>query len=273
MKRQILISILLCGLWACNSATKQVEQQADSLLSETERMIRHDSLDMAQTWIDSLIGHYPEQTLQRRRARALGDSIRYIKDCRTLLHTDSALQLLSEEMERQQGAFTYVRQEAYQTRGNLFHQHLLTPQYGIDRSMLQPYFDEDMNLFVRCICRSPRVLETRSVSLHAGEDVISRDEIYSRHAYEANGSHFELLTLRGRDAYLLLEFIASHATDMLHVTHEAEQPYEYVLPAKDVNALAEAYELATLIYETKALQREHERAASNIARYTARQPR
>lgn len=193
----------------------------------------------------------PSKVELLRQEKARQDSIEYVRHQQNIRYSDSLLQELIPQVEPAMKAFLYEKNESYEDKGHYVHRLLQTGS-NTQRCFLQAYLSEDRELMVQSYYYGSRPIHQHSVRLTVGDVYVEASG--TLHSFDAEGVH-EVLSILGKDAYLLLQFVAANQSERIRVTEQGTDKAVYYLTDTEKQALAETYELAMLTQQINDLER------------------
>ena len=266
MKWLLVLPIMVAVLTACQPSE---EQRASALVTEAQSLVENGQWRQARIVLDSLHKTYPQQVVQRRAAKALGDSITYMEAQRSVAYSDSLLQLLLPQADELLRQFRYEKDDRYEDHGR-YVSRLLATSSNTSRNFLQAYVRDDRMTIVKSYYYGARPVGQQSLFLSAnGEEVTFRG---NNHSFNAEGWH-EIMTLEDTYALQLLNFVSTHADSRVRVKGEGDAPdkaWVYYLTDKEKKALVQTYQLGFLMKDIRQLEEMLRVANAQVLHYESK---
>lgn len=266
MKWLLVLPIMVAVLTACQPSE---EQRASALVTEAQSLVENGQWRQARIVLDSLHKTYPKQVVQRRAAKALGDSITYMEAQRSVAYADSLLQLLLPQADELLRQFRYEKDDRYEDHGR-YVSRLLATGSNTSRNFLQAYVRDDRMTIVKSFYYGAMSVGQQSLLLSAnGEEVTFRG---NNHSFNAEGWH-EIMTLEDTDALQLLNFVSTHADSRVRVKGEGDAPdkaWVYYLTDKEKKALVQTYQLGFLMKDIRQLEEMLRVANAQVLHYESK---
>ncbi len=262
-KTLLMVAACLC-LVACGG--KSEAELAMERVEQARVLVNANQLNQAKIELDSVHVLYPKEVSARRVAKSLSDSIVYIEAQRTLVYSDSMLNVLLPQVDPLLKQFRYEKNDKYEDEGRYVH-YLLRTTSNASRCYLQCYVSDQRKTTLKSYFFGNRAIHHDRITLSANEMQI--EQTGSAHVFEAEGWH-EILTLDEEHALQLLNFISAHKQDRVKVTLGGKSNYIYYLQQNEKEALEQTYLLGTLMRDIRRLEENINMANKQIARYNER---
>lgn len=265
----LILLVVGLGLSACGGMSD--EQAAEQRVSTAAEMVAQHRYEAALQQLDSVHSLYPRQVAQRRRAKALKDSIVYLQAQHTLRYADSLLQPLFPQADKLLKEFRFAIHDQYEDHGHYVHRLLQTGS-NTSRCFLQAYVTDDRKTLLKSYYYGSYPIHQVAVSLSSADQQI--EQRGPNHIFEVEGWH-EILTLEDDQALEVLNFISSHLSDRIRVTALGEagskKSAAYYLNDNEKQALDRTYQLGLLMYDIAQLEEQVRISTQRIKRYEAKQ--
>lgn len=228
----VLMSFSL--LFSCQSNKEKEESAADYMLSEASALCIDGEYEKAQLLLDSLHKSYPMLVEKRRKADAIGDTIKLITSKRDLIFMDSILIVKKAESVPYSYKFLYSKDDRYETYGKFTLKDLAG--FTSANNYFSCYFNENDEFFLVSYYQGVNIAHNSLIfnctDSHAKFPLSGNDANY--HTYTTAGVHFERLTLSGESAIKAAEFLSSYS----NVTVSLEGRGKTTYPLTESNRLA-----------------------------------
>ncbi|MCQ2335146.1 MAG: hypothetical protein MJZ89_04805 [Paludibacteraceae bacterium] len=267
----IVALLMAASTWMISCSHRPTDaEQAELLIQQSYELAQQGRYNQAKILLDSVHSTYKKCISQRKAAQALEDSIGYIEAQRTLVYSDSLLQLMLPQTDPLLKKFRYEKSEQYQDHGQYVHR-LLSTGSNTSRCFLQAYVSDNRLTTVKSYYFGNASLDPQAVEMSANDDQQSF-ESKNAHCFEIEGYH-SILTFEGEQALQMLNFISSHQSDRIRINllgiNKKEQPtnYVYYLSDNEKTALQDTYQLGILMNDIKLLEDAILRANRQIEYY------
>lgn len=259
----VVLSFVLL-LSSCNGRKKE-EQQADKLLENIEQLIAANDYKSANSVIESLHKTYPRLVSRRKVAAAYADTIVRRESALVLIQCGQLLPPKTKQLDSLKVNFKLEKNEKYQETGNYVYKTQTTEQ-NAGRNYLKYSVDENGDTYL-VSNYTGRKINHHSIKVSTGDlsqqtDSLQRNGVF--HAFDDSGAHYETLTFRNADDNGLAAFISAHAGKPIKITLTGNNNYSYTLLPQDAKAIGATYQFASLLKETKQLQKDAEKATIRI---------
>ncbi|MBO5720048.1 MAG: hypothetical protein IKU59_00330 [Bacteroidales bacterium] len=187
----------------------------------------------------------------------------------TMLYADSMLKILQKETEQKLKDFDLIKNEEYQTSGNLVYKH--DPNRDSQtKSCLRVYVTEDGEFVLLSVHSGSSAIEHESfkLSLNNGSFILSDAIPYdgaNNYRYKINGMNVETITHKEPKTLAIAQFVIDAKGAPIKVSYDGKKPYSFTLEKSTRKAIIESYELAEIIKQTKKYQRNEAIASQTIA--------
>lgn len=196
-------------------------------------------------------GHKASKVEIMRQEKAQKDSLEYIQTCSTLAYSDSVLQTLLPEVEPLMQNFRYEKNESYEDHGH-YVSRLLQTGNNTQRCFIQAYLSDQGETTIQSYYYGARHINQQSIQFSVEDVYISAEG--RNHAFDIEGAH-EILSVIGKDAIQLLQFISVNQEQRIKVTAQGTDKAVYYLTKEEKQALADTYTLAVLMNQINELER------------------
>lgn len=252
----ILLSVVIC----CSCGADKEKQQAQFRLQTAREMYAADRFNSAKLQIDSIHLLYPRQVELRRQAVLLADSIDLREAERTMVYSDSLLQLLQPQADQLLRTFRHEKDARYEDHGGYIHQLLVTTR-NINRCMLQAVVGDDVSLTVKSYYFGKKQLQHSTLTLTSEE--LQTQATAIPHCFRID-DYYEILSLSEQQSCSILQLVSAKKDKRIKVTLSGKSDYTYYLQENEKDALEQTYRLFVLMRDIKRLEENLNKASKII---------
>lgn len=258
---------------SCNS--NQDTKLATELLANAELSFKQSNYDSTIIILDSLKSKFPRELDIQRQGLYLRTMTNEQLILAEICANDSVIQQLSEQKQRLDKQFTYVKTKDM-VEGYLV---VKNTQPLINRTGFEARIDEQGNIYIVTLVHGNSLKHTRlSVSAGDGTEAITDDIAYNgstNYRFNDNGVNNEMVTFRDKQCDSLNLYIKENSNKTLKLTFIGDKRHTITLSKSDKNMIKNSYDYSQAIIngrnaEAKKiyLDKKLEIAESQIAKST-----
>lgn len=188
---------------------------------------------------------------------------------KVLQDSDSLLKVLKEQTDKIIKDFDYIKDEEYQTTGELVYKH--DPNRASQtKSCIRVSITENGELVMLSVYSGTAAIEHESVKFSTKDGtylmtgVIPYDGA-NNYRYKINGVNVETITYKEPKTSDIAQFVIATEGAPIKVSYDGKKPLSYNMEKSTRKAIVESYKFAQIIKQIKKLERDATIASQTIA--------
>ena len=259
MKKIKILSAILLLLLLFTGCGKGKEAQ--KLLEDAKAMYENKLFIAAKSMIDSINIAYPREIEMRREALTLMRLVERGESTQNIEYCDSLLPILTGNLDDLKKGFVFEKDSVYDNIGN-FIWKTMTIEQNVEHSYIRCGVNEEGEMYIASVYFSSRPLE------HTGLKLSVKDGSYAEtpsipydggvnYRFNDLGNTTEVVTYKGEHCKSIANFVSIIDTkERIKVEYTGGKSFSLYLSDNDKKAIKATYELASVLSEITAIQKE-----------------
>lgn len=268
MNKQSIIAIvatLFLGLSGCGKGN-----EAEKRLAEAKMMYENRQFIAAKSAIDSINTLFPREIKVRREALTLMRLVERGEREQNIAYCDSVLPIRIGELDGLKKGFVFEKDSAYDEIGNFIWQ-TMTIERNVERSYIRCGVNEKGEMYMASVYFGSRPIE------HTGLKFSTKDGTFAEtpaipydggvnYRFKDLGNTTEVVTYTGENCKTIANFVSIvDEKERIKAEYTGGKAFSLTLSDADKKAIKATYELALVLSEITALQKEKTKSERKIA--------
>jgi hypothetical protein len=265
-KYLILSSVFFCFLLnSCGNS-----KEANILLTEAQTMYDNKEFVAAKNMIDSINNMYPREIEVRKKALTLMRQVEIGESEQNIVFCDSLLPIRISELEGLKKGFVFEKDTAYNETGN-FIRSTMTVEKNVERSYIRCGVNEEGEMYMASVYFGSRPIEHTGLKFSTNNgDLAETPSIpYDgglNYRFKDLGNTTEVVTYKGNHCKAIANFVNIKSDQRIKAEYTGGKTFTLYLSDNDKKGIIETYNLALVLSEINAMQKEKEKSLKRIER-------
>lgn len=244
-------------------------KEAEKRLEEAKNLYENKLFSTAKSVIDSIDILYPREIAVRKEALTLMRLVERGECEQNIAYCDSLLPIRLEEVKALKKGFVFEKDTAYNDIGNYIWQ-TMTVERNVERSYIRCGVNEEGEMYMASLYFGSQPIEHTGLKLSAKDGTVAETPSIPydgglNYRFKDLGNTTEVVTYKGEHCKTIASFV--YTTDIkerIKVEYMGGKPYVLYLSDNDKKAIKATYELAMVLSEIHAMQKEKARSEKKI---------
>ena len=243
--------------------------EAQKRLDAAKTMYENKLFLDAKSAIDSINLLFPREIAIRREALTLMRLVERGECERNIAYCDSMLPICNDELEALKKGFVFEKNKDYDVLGNYIWK-TMTVERNVERSYIRCGVNEEGEMYMASVYCGGSPINHTGLSLTTNDGAFAETPTIPydggvNYRFKDMGITTEVVTYKGENCKSIANFVVIiNEKDRIKATYTGGKPYSLYLADADKKAIRATYELATVLSEINALQREKTKAEKKI---------
>lgn len=244
-------------------------KEAKGWLAEAQRLYEKKQYAAVKCVIDTINLRYPREIAVRKEALTLMRLAERGECERNIAYCDSLLPLCTEDAERLKKGFVFERDTAYDILGRYVPRGM-TVERNVERSYIRCGVNEEGEMYMASVYFGSGPLHHTGLKLSAGDGTLAETPSIPydgglNYRFKDMGNTTEVVTYAGENGKSIAQFVyATGEKVRIKAEYTGGKPYALYLPDADRKSIRATYELAMMLGEIYAMQKEKIRSEKKI---------
>lgn len=248
--------------WSCSGKTRN----AKTYLTEAETAFNAGNYSLAKLKIDSIKAFFPESFHEIDKGFDLMQQVRMAENKRNIVYCDSMLSTSYQSLTRMLNHFTYVRDPQYQEFGD-YVPKIFPLNASFKQNGLRSAVNEKGEMYIESVLsgsslRHNRIKVSTDDGSFAESTRVTTDGLNYR--FSTLDATYEIVRFSGNDDNGVAEFIYTFKNLPITLTFIGNKSRSIALTETSKNAIAQSFELSTLLLDIEKLKYEKGRSETLI---------
>ena len=259
------IFILLALLFTSCGESKD----ARKLLDETQSMYENKNFIAAKSMIDSLNATYPTEIEIRKEALTLMRLVERGESMQNIAYCDSLIPIRFGELDELKKGFVFEKDSTYDEIGNYIWK-AMTIERNVERSYIRCGVDEKGEMYIASVYFGGRPIEHTGLKLSAKDGTFAETPAIPydggvNYRFKDLGNTTEVVTYKGENCKTIANFVSIvDQKERIKAEYTGGKPFTLNLSDNDKKAIKATYELAFVLSEITAMQKEKAKSEKKI---------
>lgn len=260
-------SVLFLSLLFLSGCGKRKE--AEKRLEEAKYLYENKQFSTAKSIIDSIDIQYPREIAVRKEALTLMRLVERGECEQNIAFCDSLLPIRLEEVEALKKGFVFEKDTAYNDIGNYIWQ-TMTVERNVERSYIRCGVNEEGELYMASVYFGGQPIEHTGVKFSTKDGTVAETPSIPfdgglNYRFKDLGNTTEVVTYKGEHCKAIASLVyLTDGKERIKVEYMGGKPYVLYLSDNDKKAIKATYELAMVLGEIHAMQKEKARSEKKI---------
>ena len=244
-------------------------KEAQKLLEEAKAMYENKLFIAAKNKIDSINISYPREIEVRKEALTLmrlverGESMQNIEFC------DSLLPIRINELDGLKKGFVFEKDSVYDDIGNYIWKNM-TIERNVERSYIRCGVNEEGEMYIASVYFGGRPIEHTGLKFSVKDGAFAETPAIPydggvNYRFNDLGNTTEVVTYKGENCKSTANFVsAMDPKERIKAEYTGGKAYSLYLSDNDKMAIKATYELASVLSEITAMQKEKSKSEKKI---------
>jgi hypothetical protein len=262
------ISLSLLLLSACGGERKEAEKK----LKEAENMYENKLFSTAKCLIDSINTLYPREIAVRKKALTLMRRVERGECEKNIAYCDSLLPIRLQEAEALKKGFVFEKDTAYDLIGRYL-RHTMTVERNLQRCYIRCGVDEDGEMYMASVYFANKPIDHAGLKLSTANGIVAETPLIpydgglNYRFKDLDNQTTEVVTYRGEHCKTIATLVyLSDLKERIKAEFIGRKTYTLYLSESDKKNIKATYELALVLSEINAMQKEKVRSERKIIR-------
>ena len=257
----LLLAILITG---CGKG-----KEAQMLLEEAQSMYESKHFIAAKSMIDSINATYPTEIEVRKEALTLMRLVERGESMQNIEYCDSLIPIRVGELEGLKKGFVFEKDPAYDEIGNYIWK-AMTIEQNVERSYIRCGVDEEGEMYMASVYFGGRPIEHTGLKLSIKDGTFTETPAIPydggiNYRFKDLGNTTEVVTYKGENCKSIANFVSITDTkERIKAEYTGGKSFTLNLSDNDKKAIKATYELASVLSEITALQKEKVKSEKKI---------
>ena len=257
----ILFAILITG---CGNG-----KEAQKLLNEAQSMYENKNFIAAKSMIDSINATYPTEIEARKEALTLMRLVERGESMQNIAYCDSLIPIRVGELEGLKKGFVFEKDSAYDDIGNYIWK-AMTIEQNVERSYIRCGVNEEGEMYMASVYFGGRPIEHTGLKLSVKDGMFAETPAIAydggvNYRFKDLGNTTEVVTYKGENCKSIANFVSiTDPKERIKAEYTGGKPFTLNLSDNDKKAIKATYELAFVLSEITALQKEKAKSEKKI---------
>ena len=244
-------------------------KEARKLFDEAKSMYENKLFIVAKSMIDSLNATYPTEIEVRKEALTLMRLVERGESMQNVAYCDSLLPIRIGELEGLKKGFVFEKDSAYDNIGN-FIWKAMTIERNVERSYIRCGVDEEGEMYMASVYFGGRPIEHTGLKLSIKDGMFAETPAIAydggiNYRFKDLGNTTEVVTYKGDNCKTIANFVSiTDLKERIKAEYTGGKAYSLYLSDNDKKAIKATYELASVLSEITALQKEKVKSEKKI---------
>jgi len=267
MYKQFIITIaatLLLCLTGCGKGN-----EAEKRLAEAKTMYENQQFIAAKSAIDSIHTLFPREIKIRKEALTLMRLVERGESEQNIAFCDSLIPIRRNELENLKKGFVFEKDSTYDEMGNYIWK-TMTIERNVERSYIRCGVNEEGEMYMASVYFGSHPIE------HTGLKFSTKDGTFAEtpaipydggvnYRFKDLGNTTEVVTYKGENCKAIANFISIiDEKERIKVEYTGGKNFSFTLPDADKKAIKATYELALVLSDITAMQKEKSKSEKKI---------
>ena len=257
----LLLAILITG---CGKG-----KEARKLLEEAQFMYENNLFIAAKSMIDSINATYPTEIEVRKEALTLMRLVERGESAQNIAFCDSLLPIRIGELDDLKKGFIFEKDSAYDDLGNYIW-NTMTVERNVQRSYIRCGVNEEGEMYIASVYFASSPIEHTGLKLSTKNGTFAETPAISydggvNYRFKNLGNTTEIITYKGEHCKSVANFVSIiDPKERIKAEYTGGKTYSLYLSDNDKKAIKATYELASVLSEITAMQKEKTKSEKKI---------
>ncbi len=264
MYRQFII-IITAVLFFTGCSDKK---EAEKMLREATTMYEHQQFLSAKNKIDSLNLLYPNEVEIRREALTLMRLVERGECTQNIAYCDSMIPVRTKELEDLKKGFVFEKDSAYNELGSYIWR-TMTIERNVQRSYIRCGVNEKGEMYMASVYFGSRPINHTGLKFSISNENFAETPSIPydggvNYRFKDLGNTTEVVTYKGEHCKAIANFAYTAAKERIKAEYTGGRKFALYLSENDKKGIRATYDLALVLSEINAMQKEKNRSEKKI---------
>ncbi len=265
MYKQLIIAI---AAFVCFTGCGE-GKEAQKRLDEAKSMYENKQFIAAKSAIDSINILFPREIEVRKEALTLMRLVEKGECEQNIAYCDSLLPIRIGELDGLKKGFAFEKDTAYDETGNYIWK-TMTIEHNVERSYIRCGVNEQGEMYMASVYFGSSPIEHTGLKLSIKDGTFAETPSIPydggvNYRFKDLGNTTEVVTYKGEDCKAVANFVSIvDEKERIKAEYTGKRSYSLYLSDTDKKAIKATYELALVLSEINAMQKEKEKAQKKI---------
>jgi hypothetical protein len=244
-------------------------KEAKKRLEEAKILYENKYFSTAKSAIDSINILYPREVVVRKEALTLMRLVERGESEQNIAYCDSLLPIRLKEIETLKKGFVFEKDTAYDETGNYIWQ-TMTVERNVERSYIRCGVNEEGEMYIASVYFGGKPIEHTGLKFSTKNGIVAEtpsipyDGGLNYHLKDLDNTT-EVVTYKGEHCKTIAHLVyTADGKERIKAEYTGGKPYVLYLSDNDKKAIKATYELAMILSEINAMQKEKARSEKKI---------
>ena len=245
------------------------DKEAQKRLDEAKAMYENKHYVAAKSAIDSINILFPREIEVRKEALTLMRLVERGESMQNIAYCDSLLPIRISEIDGLKKGFILEKDSAYDDLGNYIWSSM-TVERNVERSYIRCGVNEEGEMYIESLYFGSRPIEHTGLKLSTNDGTFAETPPIPydggvNYRFKDMGNTTEVITYKGENCKSIANFVyMAGEKERIKAEYTGGKAYSLTLSDNDKKAIKATYELALVLSEVNAMQKEKAKSEKKI---------